>query len=57
MKDHYLRLRKKYPEHEFTILEKNTDSKFTSYIKKSHLFHVMEYKFPEKNTKPKTKKI
>lgn len=57
LKDHYLRLRKKYPEHEFTVLEKNTDSKFTSYIKKSHLFHVMEYKFPEKNNKIKTKKI
>lgn len=57
-KDHYLRLKNKYADHDFFLIENKANNDLLPYIKKSHLYHVMENKFPESNnSKIKTKKI
>ena len=57
LKDHYLRLKKKYPTHEIELINKTTDSKITQYIEKAHQYYLLEDRLKPKEIKTKTKKI
>lgn len=55
LKDHYLRLKKKYPEHEIQLINVIQDSQMTRYIEKAHKYFSLEDRLKPKETETKTK--
>lgn len=57
LKDHYLRLKKKYPEYQMNLLKTEEPSKMIDYIEKAHKYFVLEDRLKPKEIKTKVKKI
>lgn len=59
LQDHYIRLKKKYPDYLMNILQSSIKDELMQYIEKAYTYYLMEYKLAPKGNveKIKTKKI
>lgn len=58
LKDHYIRLKNKYPEYKINILSSNIiNEKLMNYIQKAHSYYLMESKLIPKDNGKNIKKI
>lgn len=55
LKDHYLRVKHKYPTHTFQLLEDNSNKEMIEYISKAQAYHALGDKLKDKENMPKTK--